>query len=211
MSIVQLSTKGRELIRHVVQRHRGIPGTELIARILGEVGCPRECGRAIDRWQQHEVTSRVVHRTTPDRYAVQVVVEPRSIVDHVALEVLGGRTGTGTDAAHASATLAAEIGRDREGGLVEHPVGSIIVLVLDAIVGVKARTLWRVQQVVAVIVICEEGETAGGTPENLGAPAGNAVEHAVRLPAVDDPGLDLQVLRREDLDANTVEEPWRVR
>src|SRR5258708_7868036 len=37
-----------------------------------------------------------------------------------------------------------------------------------------------------------------------------AVEVVIRLPSVDDPGLNLQLVRGKPLDAHSVEEPWCV-
>src|SRR5262249_21776338 len=48
-------------------------------------------------------------------------------------------------------------------------------------------------------------------PENLAAKAKVAVGFVVGLPAVDDPGFDLQLICREPLDAHSIEEPRCVR
>ena len=49
------------------------------------------------------------------------------------------------------------------------------------------------------------------TPQNLPAQPQAAVGPRVGLPAVDNPGLDLQLLGGEDLDSHAREEPRRVR
>ena len=51
------------------------------------------------------------------------------------------------------------------------------------------------------VVVPHEIQVWLGTPENLPAEAGLAVRTRVGLPAVDEPRLDLQLLRREILNA----------
>ena len=53
-------------------------------------------------------------------------------------------------------------------------------------------------------------ETAVRRPLDLATDARRVIEFAVRLPAVDDPRLDLQLLGREDLDPQAVEKPRRI-
>ena len=47
--------------------------------------------------------------------------------------------------------------------------------------------------------------------KDLRAEPRHLVELAVRLPTVDEPGLDLELVAREDLEAHPVEKPRRVR
>ena len=67
------------------------------------------------------------------------------------------------------------------------------------------------ERVGAPVVVEHDRDAAVRPPQDLPAHAGRVVELAVRLPAVDDPRLDLQLVAREDLDAHAVEEPRRVR
>ena len=46
--------------------------------------------------------------------------------------------------------------------------------------------------------------------QDLAAETQPAVESTVGLPSIDNPWFDLQLLRREDLNAHACKEPWRV-
>ena len=71
-------------------------------------------------------------------------MEPQSVVDHETQEALLGPYDTLTcdylhripGAAHATATLAACVTGQRERGFVEQPLRAIVVLDLNAVVGV---------------------------------------------------------------------------
>src|ERR1035438_4156752 len=60
------------------------------------------------------------------------------------------------------------------------------------------------------VVVRHDVQIRLGAPQNLSAQSRLAVVSAIRLPAVDEPRLDLQLGSREILNAQAVEEPRRV-
>src|SRR5262249_55936286 len=104
-------------------------------------------------------------------------------------------------AAHAAAVLAAGVCREREGSLREKGGLVVVVFDLNAVVAVKADATGVVQRVGAEVRVAEYGEGAGRSPQDLEPEPGLLVEHAVGLPAVDDPRLDLELVARVDLHA----------
>src|SRR5262249_38870687 len=114
-----------------------------------------------------------------------------------------------------AAILASQVSGEREGHLVEKVLRLVVVLDLNAIVGVDAGAA---KLAIAVaerifahpVVVGDNGEPWLGTPQNLSSQAWLAAQPAVGLPAIDDPGLDLQLVRGEPLDPDAVEEPGRV-
>ena len=91
-------------------------------------------------------------------------------------------------------------------------LGIVVVPDLDAVVGVDAFGVRKAQVVLSVaILIRDQLEPFRRHPQKLSAQARMAVELGVRLPSVDEPRLDLQLVGREPLDAHAVEEPGRVR
>src|SRR3989442_1773467 len=80
------------------------------------------------------------------------------------------------------------------GGLVEDPVRVVVILGHDAVVGVEALAVAVAESVRAIVLVAEDREPAVRAPEELQSDAGCGIEPAVRLPAVDEPGLDLELV-----------------
>src|SRR5262249_49109214 len=86
----------------------------------------------------------------------------------------------------------------------------IEVFELNAVIRVDALAVGISQRVRAPIVVRNDRKRAVGTPQDLPSHAGSLVELPVRLPSVDDPGLDLQLVARIDLNPNAIEVPGSV-
>src|SRR5581483_8598720 len=112
--MVEFSAKRYVLAGHIIERHRSIPGPERIARIFGEVRCSRCGGCAIDRWQQDEITARIVDRSAAERYSVAIFIKPDAVVDHSAYEILCWGAHLAAGAGNAAAVLATDIAGERE-------------------------------------------------------------------------------------------------
>src|SRR5580704_7755401 len=88
----------------------------------------------------------------------------------------------------------------------------VVILDLDTVVGVIAHAARGVQRIFAQsILIPQQRKPSIRAPQNLSANAQPAIEPTVGLPSVNDPGLNLQVRRGEDLYAHSVKEPRRIR
>ncbi len=108
--------------------------------------------------------------------------------------------------------FASHIAGERERRLIKEPLLVVVVFDLNAIVRVIAHTARRVQRIFTQgVLIPVDRQPAIRPPEDLESDARPAVESSVGLPAVREPRLDLQVLRRKNLDANAVEKPGCVR
>jgi len=71
---------------------------------------------------------------------------------------------------------------------------------------VYARTSWNAERVRSHTVIVEDQRHPWGwPPKDLPTKARMAVKFRIRLPAIDEPRLDFQFLRREPLNADSVE------
>src|SRR6202166_383356 len=101
--------------------------------------------------------------------------------------------------------------RGRHGRHVEESIWVVVFPDLDTIVGVDTRSCGRSQNIRAHAIIVEYHREPGlRAPHNLAPQSGFTVEPGVGLPSINDPGLDLQLCSRKILDAQAVEEPWRV-
>src|SRR5262249_49321980 len=114
-----------------------------------------------------------------------------------------------------AAIFASQVSGKREGHLVEKVLRPVVVLDFNTVVGVDSAAaklaIAVAQRIFAKAVIVEDqGEPWLRTPQDLSAQARLAAQPAVGLPAIDDPGLDLQLVRGEPLDPDAVEEPRRV-
>ena len=115
-------------------------------------------------------------------------------------------------AADAAAALATCVSGECGCSHADEVRGALVVLVLDAVVGVVAGAGGYAKSVLAIAVLVAENlQPAGGPPQDLSAESRPIVEPAVGLPAVDEPRLDLQLGRWKPLHAHAVEEPWCVR
>ena len=88
VAMVELPAESDVLAGHVVVGRGNVPGFERVSRILREIGRARGSGRAIDRWQQHQIASRVIDLSATQREPVAVFVEPPAVVNHKAEETL---------------------------------------------------------------------------------------------------------------------------
>src|SRR5262249_61282002 len=105
----------------------------------------------------------------------------------------------------------ASVEREGERRLRDRSLRLIVVLHLDAVVGVETLAVRVTERVSAVVVVGHDRHRTVRTPQDLAAKPGRVVELSVRLPTVDEPRLDLQLVIREDLYAHPVEKPRRVR
>ncbi len=102
-----------------------------------------------------------------------------------------------------------------KGHLVGEPFRMVVVLDFDAVVGVDAGPAQRnrssPQSVFAHAVVVENHGNPGlRTVQDLPTQARFCAQSAIGLPAVDDPGLDLELVSGKPLDAQSIEEPRRV-
>jgi hypothetical protein len=77
--------------------------------------------------------------------------------------------------------------------LVTRASGLSVVLHLDTVVGVNRFATRVAERVGAPVIVRENRDGSVRSPEDLSADAWRVVELAVRLPAVDEPWLDLQL------------------
>src|SRR5262249_22708290 len=148
---------------------------------------------------ENQVTAGVVDLTASDSECVAVVAEPESVIKHEPREILGRAGRRPSGAAHTAPILAAEVHGQRRCALAQQLPGVIEVFELNAVIRVDALAVGISQRVRAPIVVRNDRKRAVGTPQDLPSHAGSLVELPVRLPSVDDPGLDLQLVARIDL------------
>src|ERR1017187_5813609 len=159
------------------------------------------------------MTARIVHLASAERDRILVLVPPDPVVEHPTGERLLRPALTAT-AGHPAAIFASRIGRKGKRHL--RNTAAIVRLVeipdLDTVVGVDARAPGVAQGIGAIaVVVKDQRQPLFGTVQNLSSQAAVAIEFSVRLPSVDDPWFDLQLIRGEPLNPQAVEEPWRVR
>src|SRR3984957_5507031 len=102
---------GNPVVRHVLEIDLRIPLIEFLSRLLCEVRRAAGGRRSIDGWGQGQIAAGVVHESAANRYRVQIVMEPGTIVEHHPEKFLLVRSLRAVDAA---AVLAAEIPRQTE-------------------------------------------------------------------------------------------------
>src|SRR3989441_10360627 len=116
----------------------------------------------------------------------------RSVVEHVTQEALLRTTLAIAKAAHSATGFTSGIESQRECGLIEELFLVVVVLDLDAIVGVQARAARRGQRVLAQpVLVAEYRKPSIRTPQDLHAETRPVVEPSVGLPAVNEPRLNL--------------------
>src|SRR5262249_50264184 len=145
-----------------------------------------------------------------ERQPELVSLKPEAVVGHETEKVLRRPVGGAALAAHSAAVFTAVIKCEREGGLAERLIRLLVVLDLDAVVGMEALAARIAHCVLANVIVDAERAFVIRPPQNLSANARRLVELAVRLPAVDEPWFDLQLLARKDLRPHAGEEPGRV-
>ena len=229
MAIPVLTAEGDVLSRHPVEGERSIPGLERIAGVLGEVRRAGDGIGPIDGWQQSEVASGIIHRAAAHCYGIYVFLEPEAVVRHPAGKCLLAAGGSivktirvqddglslSANGCSLAAIFASQVSGKREGHLVEKSLRTVVVFDFNTVVGVDAGAaklaVAVAQRIFTHAVIVEDQREPGlRTPQNLSSQAGLAAQPAVGLPAIDDPGLNLQLVRGEPLDPHAVEEPGRV-
>src|SRR6267143_6518770 len=206
------------LAGHVIVGCGHVPRLVGVTGILREIGRPRDSGRAVDRRQQYQVTAWIVYLAAAERYCVPVFMEPQAVVDHVSNKTLLGINNALppdhlngiAEAANATAAFAAQIAGKSKGRFVQKPPGIVVILHLDAVIRVKARTVGYSQCVgTQAVVIQDNRHPAVRAVVDLSAEPGLFVKFAVRLPTVDEPGFNFQLRRRKHLQAYTVKKPRR--
>src|SRR6266446_138507 len=174
----------------------------------------------MDWGQEHQIAAWIVDLAAAQCHAVLVLCEPEAVVQHEAEEALLGPDNSfavddpyGVAGATDSASmLASRIAGKRKGGFTDELFGIVVVLDLDAVVGMVADSARGVERVRAQSVLVPENrKPAIRTPQDLTSNAGAVVEAPVGLPSVHEPGLNLQFFSWKDLDAHSVKKPWRVR
>src|SRR5262249_45789324 len=163
--------------------------------------------------------SGVIHLAASHGQAIGVFLEPEAVVRHetdkgllaagrcivMTIRVVNDRLSLRSNAGYlGAAVFASQVSGKREGHLVQKVLRPVVVFDFNTVVGVDAGTaklaIAVAQRIFAHAVIVEDqGEPWFRTPQNLSAQARLAADPAVGLPAVDDPGLDLQLVRGEPL------------
>src|SRR5712664_893537 len=108
-SMVVLPPESNVLARHPVKRPRHIPGLIGIAGILSEVGRARSSRRAVDRRQQNQISPGIVNLPSPQCQAILVVIEPKTVIEHVSQKTLLGTLRGVPGAADTATVLASHI------------------------------------------------------------------------------------------------------
>ena len=124
-------------------------------------------------------------------------------------------------AADATVVFAAQVTCQRESHLVQELRRLIVVLDLDAVVRVNARSSQGCsacpqsvcpQSVFAhAVVVEDQRDPLLRAVQDLATESRLGSVTTVRLPTVNNPGLDLQLVRGKPLNAKSVEKPWSVR
>src|SRR5215469_6687524 len=78
-AMIKFPAESDVLTRHVVKSCRSIPGFERITRVLCEIRRTGSCGRSIDGWQEHKVTTGVVDFSASQCQSEQIFVEPQTV------------------------------------------------------------------------------------------------------------------------------------
>src|SRR5215469_9678924 len=136
-------------------------------------------------------------------------MEPHAVIQHRPEECRLIRAAVAGDSA---TVLASGVSREGERHLGDSEVSGIVVVSdLNAVVGVDALCPREAQIVLSIaILIGDDFEPLFWHPQNLSTQTGMAVELRVRLPSVDEPRFDLQLVGREPLRTNAVKEPWGI-
>src|SRR5262249_13422722 len=147
-----------------------------------------------------EVATGIRDGSATDGESELIVIEPQSVVGHETDEILRVTVD-------AAAGFAARVEGQGRCGPVEDGSRTIIILDHGAVVGVDALASVDAQCVSTIVLVAEHRERPVGAPHDLQPHAGRLCKATVRLPAIDEPRLDLQLVGREDLYAGAIEEP----
>lgn len=132
MAVSILPAERDVLARHPVERDRRIPCFVGISRVRREIWRARNGIGTIDRRKQCKIAARIIHDTATQRETVQILLEPKTVVDHpsgeglltagrrivVAVHVVVNRSALCADKIPAAAVFAAEISGKGECHLV---------------------------------------------------------------------------------------------
>src|SRR6266849_8194492 len=140
------------------------------------------------------------------------MVKPEAVIEHETQETLFWALGAIAVATHSSAVFAADVAGQRESRLAEKIFLMVQVFDLDTVIAVVPDTARDSQRLFTQgILISEDRQPSIRPPQDLHPKSRPAVKSAIRLPAINKPWLDLQVLCGENLHAHAVEEPRRIR
>src|SRR5882672_135480 len=145
--MVVLPPESNVLAWHPVKSSRYIPGFVWISWILRKVRRSGSRRGSIDRRQQNQIPTRIVDLSATNSQTILIVVEPEPVVEHVAQKALLRTLRRIAGAANTAAMFTSHIGGERERGLVQKFFGIVVVLDLNAVVGVIPHTARRVQGV----------------------------------------------------------------
>src|SRR5690348_1041328 len=111
-------------------------------------------------------------------------------------------------ATHPPAVLTAGIPGQRKGSFANKGGRVIVILHLNAVVSVITHSTRSIQRILTQSVLVAKNREPGiRAPQDLPSNPWAAVESSIRLPSIHEPGLDLEMFSREDLDAHSIEEP----
>src|SRR5690349_6621993 len=183
--MVVLPAESDVLARHPVKSPRHIPSLVWIAGILRKVRRSGRSSGTIDRREQDQVAPRIVNLSASDGEAVLVVVEPQTVVNHVAEETLLRTLRGIPGAADSAAVFTSHITSQRKCSLADNSFRVVVVFDLNTVVRVIAHAARRVQRVLTQhVLIAQNGQPSVWPPKNLKSQTRPVVETPVRLPAV---------------------------
>src|SRR5882724_8844531 len=116
--MVVLPPESDVLAWHPVKSSRYIPGFVWISWILRKVGRSGSRRGAVDGRQQDKVAPGIVDLSATNSQTILIVVEPESVVEHVAQKALLRTLRRIAGAANTAAMFTSHIGGERERGLV---------------------------------------------------------------------------------------------
>ena len=171
----------------------------------GKYGEPDTASGLIDRRQQSQIPAGVVHLASTVRDGILILPKPDPVVSHPTRKrILGCSAG----APVTGPVLTAQITCQGERHLVDVVFWIVVVFDFNAIVGVDTLDFWHSQVILSVPILIEDHRQPFLRPvQKLPSQTQVAVVLVVRLPTVNDPGLDLQLLRGKPLNSQSIEEP----
>src|SRR5882724_145878 len=181
------------LTGHVIEGRGGVPGFVRVAGIFRKVRCSGSSRSAIDWGQEHKIAPWIIDLAAAQCQAVLVFCEPEAVVQHEAEEALLGSDNSfpvddlhGVAGATDSASmLASGVTGKRKCGLADELFGIVVVLDLDAVIGMVADAARSVKRVRAQsVLVSENRKPAIRTPQDLPPNTRPVVEATVGLPSI---------------------------
>src|SRR5581483_7685959 len=186
MAMVKLPTECDVLARHVIVCYGNIPGFELITRIFREIWSARGGSGPVNRGQQHEVSAWIINLAATNRDAIAITMKPPAVIDHVPEEALliGDNLTLGilpvARAIHPATSFAASVSRHAESHLVQEALRVVVILQLNAVIGVVTCAIRNTQSVFASsIVVGQKGKPFIRSVQNLTTQPQPAVESRI--------------------------------